>query len=158
MSTTQTPFEIAYEDEPTRMIRGIVERPDEAGEERLPWVLLMHGFKGFMDWGFFPLLSCGLASSGFQVVRFNQSGCGVGADGKDFSDLEAFAGDTYARQLEDTARVYELATSGELGAVHAQRAGLFGHSRGGRDGHRPRFRACLPGHRYLGGIGRCGPL
>lgn len=131
MSTTQTSFEIAYEDEPTRVIRGMVERPDEAGEGPLPWVLLMHGFKGFMDWGFFPLLSCGLASAGFQVVRFNQSGSGVGADGADFSDLEGFAKDTYGRQLEDTARVHELTVSGELGAVEAERAGLFGHSRGG---------------------------
>ncbi|MFT7680402.1 MAG: pimeloyl-ACP methyl ester carboxylesterase [Planctomycetota bacterium] len=131
MSTTQTPFEITYEDEPTRVIRGSVERPDEAGDEPLPWVLLMHGFKGFMDWGFFPLLSCGLATAGFQVVRFNQSGSGVGADGKDFSDLEAFAKDTYGRQLEDMARVSELVSAGELGAVDAERAGLFGHSRGG---------------------------
>lgn len=131
MSSTQTSFEIVYEDEPTRVIRGMVERPDEVGDGPLPWVLLMHGFKGFMNWGFFPLLSCGLASAGFQVVRFNQSGSGVGADGKDFSDLEAFAKDTYGRQLEDTARVYELAASGELGAVDAERAGLFGHSRGG---------------------------
>lgn len=131
MNVHSSRFEIEYEDEPGRAIRGVVERPADEIEQPLPWLLLIHGFKGFMDWGFFPLLSRGLASSGFCVVRCNLSGSGVGADGVDFSDLDAFAKDTYGRQLEDKARVYELVRSGELGAVDPDRCGFFGHSRGG---------------------------
>lgn len=131
MSILASKFAVSYEQEPSRVIRGVVERPEEAGDEALPWLLLIHGFKGFMDWGFFPLLSQGLASAGFQVVRCNMSGSGVGADGMDFSDLDAFAKDTYGRQLEDIRRVRDLTLSGELGAIEPERSGLFGHSRGG---------------------------
>ncbi len=131
MDVHSSRFEIEYEDEPGRAIRGVVERPAAELEEPLPWLLLVHGFKGFMDWGFIPLFSRGLASTGFCVVRCNLSGSGVGADGVDFSDLGAFAKDTYGRQLEDKARVYNAVRSGELGAVDPERCGFFGHSRGG---------------------------
>ena len=131
MTTVQSPFEIVYEEEPQRVIRGQVERSQEAGDANLPWVLLVHGFKGFMDWGFFPLLSRGLAEAGFQVVRCNLSGSGVGADLVDFSDLDSFTKDSYGRQLEDMQRVADLAASGDLGPVEQERCGYFGHSRGG---------------------------
>jgi uncharacterized protein len=131
MPTTLEPFEIVDEDEPTRVIRGVVERPVDRDQESLPWVIALHGFKGFMDWGFFPLLSRGLAKSGMACVRFNASGCGVGEDGVDFSDLESFEKDTYGRQLEDIERVRDLANAGGLGMLDPGRCGLFGHSRGG---------------------------
>jgi len=134
MTTTVEPFEIVDEDEPTRVIRGVVERPARRDEESLPWVLALHGFKGFKDWGFFPLLSRGLAESGMVCVRFNTSGSGVGADGVDFSDLAAFERDTYGRQLEDIERVRDLAIRGGLGALDRGRCGLLGHSRGGGAG------------------------
>jgi dipeptidyl aminopeptidase/acylaminoacyl peptidase len=131
MPTDCAPFEIAYDDEPTRVLRGVVERPAGAADEPLPWVLVLHGFKGFMDWGFFPLLSRGIAESGMVSVRFNTSGSGVGADFVDFSDLAAFEKDTYGRQLEDIERVRALVVSGALTTVDPGRAGLLGHSRGG---------------------------
>ena len=131
MTTTLEPFEIVDEHEPTRVIRGVVERPVDRDAESLPWVIALHGFKGFKDWGFFPLLSRGLAESGMVCVRFNASGCGVGEDGVDFSDLASFEKDTYGRQLEDIERVRTLANSGGLGALDRGRCGLLGHSRGG---------------------------
>ena len=126
----RTGFELGYEGEPARRVRGRVHRPRGVAGE-LPWVLVLHGFKGFYGWGFFPLLCDRLAAKGLAAVTFNTSGSGVGPDGESFSELEAFRRDTLSRQLEDVERVRALALSGELGALSATRRGLFGHSRGG---------------------------
>lgn len=122
-------FELTYDDEPSRSIRGRVHLPPAVGEA--PWVLVLHGFKGFYGWGFFPTLCDRLARRGLAAVAFNTSGSGVGADGETFDALEAFRRDTLSRQLEDIERVRALALSGELGPLSRTRRGLFGHSRGG---------------------------
>ena len=49
-----------------------------------PAVVVLHGFKGFKDWGMFPPLSQRLAQAGFTVVSPNLSGSGVD-DAGDFS-------------------------------------------------------------------------
>lgn len=110
--------------------------PSQAGESAtgMPWVLVLHGFKGFIDWGFFPLLARRLAENGLAVIAFNTSGAGIGPDFETFTELEAFAHGTISRQLEDAAAVAGLARSGGLGLpIHldSDRAGVFGHSRGG---------------------------
>lgn len=122
-------FELAYDDEPRRRVRGRVHRPATAGE--LPWVLVLHGFKGFLDWGFFPLLCDRLAERGVAAVAFNTSGSGVGSDGESFSELDAFRRDSLSRQIEDVERVRDHALRGELGTLSAGRRAVFGHSRGG---------------------------
>jgi len=124
-------FELTYLDEHRRAIRGVVSRPTGRRDDPAPAVLILHGFKGFMDWGFFPLLARGLAETGLTAVRFNTSGSGVGPDGVDFSDLSAFERDTFSRQLEDVKRVHEHLLSGALGGVDAHQIGIVGHSRGG---------------------------
>jgi dipeptidyl aminopeptidase/acylaminoacyl peptidase len=123
-------FRIDDDGEPGRVVRGRVTLPPEV-EGPLPWVLLVHGFKGFMDWGFFPELAARLARARIASVAFNSSGSGVGEDLASFSELDAFRRGTLTRQLEDVQRVRELARSGELGALDPARAGIFGHSRGG---------------------------
>ena len=131
MAVEEEQFELTFCDEPGRAVRGVIARSERARKAALPVVLILHGFKGFMDWGFFPLLAQGLAESGFAAVRFNASGSGVGADGVDFSDLSAFEQDTFSRQLEDVARVQEHCLSGALGSLDPSRMGMVGHSRGG---------------------------
>ena len=51
---------------------------------------MLHGFKGFTRWGFFPELSRRIAESGMVAVRFNMSGSGVGSDPESFSEPDAF--------------------------------------------------------------------
>jgi pimeloyl-ACP methyl ester carboxylesterase len=91
-------------------------------------VVLVHGFKGFARFAFFPRLADRLASAGLNAVTFNFSGSGVGEDMETFTDPDAFAENTYARELHDLGRV--LAESERRGWVGPQ-CGLFGHSRGG---------------------------
>ena len=122
-------FDLAYEEDPARVIRGRVTR--RASAEEVPSVLVLHGFKGFMDWGFFPLLARRLAEAGLGVVAFNASGSGIGPDLLNFTEEDAFAGDTLTRQLQDIERVRSHVASGNLEGVDTTRAGLFGHSRGG---------------------------
>ncbi len=125
---------LRYPDDPDRRIGVRVERWNEdhgttAESASKPVAVLVHGFKGFMDWGFFPYLSMRFAASGFVVVSMNTSGSGVGDDPLEMDDDEAFFRDTYSRQLEDIAAVRAFARG--LPGVDARREILFGHSRGG---------------------------
>ena len=127
--TIRTPFRIEDPREVGRVIRGRVERPAQGGP--FPHVLVLHGFKGFMDWGFGPLLQRRIAEAGLASVAFNCSGSGIGEDLLTFSEEEAFARDTYSRQLEDIARVREQVRAGAFEGVDPGPGGLLGHSRGG---------------------------
>lgn len=144
MPHAQVPFELSWHDEPERperVIRGRVVLPGPLGGSRpgsapasaggWPWVLVLHGFKGFMDWGFFPVLAHRLADAGLAAVLFNTSGSGIGPDLESFTEEEAFAEATLSKQLEDVARVREHVRSGAFEGLDPDRAGLFGHSRGG---------------------------
>lgn len=116
-----------------RTVRVRVERAradsSEERSSRSPFVVLVHGFKGFMDWGFFPALSTAFARAGFTAVSMNASGSGVGEDPLVMDDEEAFFRDTYTKQLEDIATVRTFAA--DLPGVDRDGELLFGHSRGG---------------------------
>jgi uncharacterized protein len=127
MTLTERAFRLTYDDEPSRIVRGCVTLPRE---HAAPVVLIVHGFMGFMEWGFFPLLARRIAESGLVAVRFDLSGSGVGEDGVDFSAPQNLEHDTPSRSLEDLARVRAFVEC-ELPNVDATRIGLVGHSRGG---------------------------
>lgn len=126
--TGPTPFTL---DPPTgRRLEGFVDLPDAPGER--PTVVVCHGFKGFMEWGFFPHLAELLAQRGFTAVRFNFSGGGIRPGEDRVSDPAAFRAATLSRDQEDLAAVLE-AVGREVvpGRVDRERLGVFGHSRGG---------------------------
>lgn len=129
IATTEERTWLESLDEPQRRVGVRIERAVRQGSTVRPVVILCHGFKGFMDWGFFPLLSTRLARAGFVVVSMNASGCGVGEDPLVMDDDEAFFHDTYTRQLEDIGWVRAFAR--ELDGVDGSREALLGHSRGG---------------------------
>ncbi len=107
-----------------RTIRGEVRAaPRAAGS-----VVLVHGFKGFARFAFLPYLADRLAAAGLTTVSYNNSGSGIGDDLETFTDLEAFAENSYTRELRDLQLV--LAESKRRRWIGAQ-CGLFGHSRGG---------------------------
>lgn len=95
-----------------------------------PAVVVLHGFKGFKDWGMFPPMAERLARAGFTAVTLNLSGSGVD-DAGEFSLPERFAHDTFTAELTDLGRVVDALTEGELGVRPPSSLGLLGHSRGG---------------------------
>ncbi len=110
---------------------GFLHTP--AGDSRGPAIVAAHGFKGFMEWGFFPYLADLLSDRGFVFVRFNFSGAGMRPGDELVTDLEAFRRNTFSRELGELRDVLDATASGRLapGRVDAARVGLFGHSRGG---------------------------
>lgn len=111
-------------------IDGVLHLPKKTGKR--PCVVVCHGFKGFMDWGFFPYLAELLADRGFAVVRFNFSGSGMQPGENEVSDPEAFRNSTYTNELRDLLAMLDH-VSGSLAPrrIDSDRIGLFGHSRGG---------------------------
>lgn len=112
-------------------LHGLADLPDAPGER--PAVVICHGFKGFMEVGFFPSLAALLAERGFVAVRFNLSGTGMRPGDERVTDLAAFRDNTYSRELADLTAVLDATAAGSIapGRVDRGRIGLFGHSRGG---------------------------
>ncbi|HEY5610854.1 MAG TPA: alpha/beta fold hydrolase [Thermoanaerobaculia bacterium] len=92
-------------------------------------VVMVHGFKGFKDWNFFPWLAEDLERNGYAVCRFDMSRSGIGEQSDWFEHLDLFADDTYTTQLADLRKVLELLDADER--LHDLPIVLFGHSRGG---------------------------
>ncbi|HXE57911.1 MAG TPA: alpha/beta fold hydrolase [Gemmatimonadales bacterium] len=99
-------------------------------DSRRPAVVVLHGFKGFKDWGMFPPFAERLARAGFVAVAYNASGSGVDESGE-FAWPDRFGRNTFGAELADLAQVLEALTAGELGVAPPSSIGLVGHSRGG---------------------------
>ena len=95
-----------------------------------PAVVLLHGYKGFRSWAFFPALAERLARAGFTAVAYSASGSGVDAAGE-FAFPDRFGRNTYSAELADLRTVLTALWEGELGTAAPTALGLFGHSRGG---------------------------
>lgn len=112
-------------------IRGDVYLPDAASP---PLVVVLHGFKGFKDWGFFPWLGRALADEGLAAACVNFSHCGVADDFNTFERLDLFEADTWSKRLYDVQQVLNAARHGLLtgkAQPNPARLGLLGHSMGG---------------------------
>ncbi|BDU72011.1 alpha/beta hydrolase family protein [Mesoterricola silvestris] len=89
--------------------------------------ILVHGFKGFMDWGCWPWVAERCAEAGVACLRFNFSHNGIGAEPQVFTELERFQANTFSREVAELRAVVRAA--GDLPGV--RRVSLLGHSRGG---------------------------
>jgi dienelactone hydrolase len=130
MSTT-TPFTLKTP--ANTILDGLVDLPDpQRHPGPRPAVVICHGFKGFMEWSFFPYLGTLLAERGIVAVRFNLSGSGMRPGEDRVGDPEAFRADTHSLEVGELLAVL-AATGTEIaaGQVDTGRIGLLGHSRGG---------------------------
>ena len=98
-----------------------------------PLIIICHGFKGFKNWAFFPVLAEYLAQSDYIAITFNFSRNGIGADLQNFTELEKFEKNSYSHEIEDLKCVIDAVVSGEIGKglIDPEKIGLIGHSRGG---------------------------
>jgi uncharacterized protein len=107
--------------------------PDTIAHEGV--LIMVHGFKGFMDWGHFPLVAQSFLEAGIPVVQFNFSHNGTHPDHPvDFVDLEAFGQNNYSRELYDLGKVLDAVEQLEQlkeAGVNTRSITLLGHSRGG---------------------------
>lgn len=117
-------------EQPHGTIRGDVRIPD--GPPPRTAVVVVHGFKGYKDWAFFPWVADRLAADGHAVVSFNMTGSGIGSDPHAFTELDAFAANTYSREVADLCEVVAAARNALLPRPPG-RLGILGHSRGGAD-------------------------
>lgn len=122
-------FELGKEN---RIIRGDVRF--KKTNQPSPVIFICHGFKGFKDWGFFPVLAEKLAEAGFVTVTFNFSMNGIGEDLKNFTELDKFSLNTFSREQEDLSFLIDKVLEGNFpfsDAINPEHIGLMGHSRGG---------------------------
>ena len=93
-------------------------------------VLLLHGFKGYKDYGFIPVLANELCAQGWAVHRFNFSTSGMTHAIETFAHPDHFEQDTWNRQVADVHRVLAAINGNELPGADLPTV-LIGHSRGG---------------------------
>ena len=100
-------------------------------KEATPLVIFVHGFKGFKDWGTHQLVGEYFARQGFNFLKFNFSHNGISAgSGDEFDNLEAFATNTFSKEIFDLNQVITFALSGEE-FTKPSNIHLIGHSLGG---------------------------
>jgi pimeloyl-ACP methyl ester carboxylesterase len=102
-----------------------------------PVLVFVHGFKGFKDWGHFPLIARFFAEQGFVFVKLDLSHNGIVVGGSgDLEDLDAFGRNNFSIELDDLGQLLDdLHTPGATPVPAAEmdlsRLFLVGHSRGG---------------------------
>lgn len=104
------------------------------GRTNYPVIIFLHGFKGFKDWGTFPLIARRFAEVGIAFVKMNFSHNGTLPEAPlDFVDLEAFGNNTFSAELKDLNALLETIFEREFLPSEANLAQLtlIGHSRGG---------------------------
>jgi alpha-beta hydrolase superfamily lysophospholipase len=104
----------------------------EADQKAKGIVVFSHGFKGFKDWGTFPLMAQHFAKQNLHCITFNFSHNGTTVEQPyNFADLEAFGNNNFSKELFDLNTAIEFAVK----HFHAQEVALpiflLGHSRGG---------------------------
>ncbi|MBS1537103.1 MAG: alpha/beta hydrolase [Bacteroidetes bacterium] len=102
-------------------------------ERKKPIVLVLHGFKGFKDWGFFPFVCHELAKHGAISIclNFSLNGYVVGSDKVEYPN--DFARNTISLEIEEVRLTVRKILDNSLAELSNWNGNIFllGHSRGG---------------------------
>jgi uncharacterized protein len=104
------------------------------GEKNLnqsPCIILVHGFKGFKDWGFCPYIGEYFSKRNFFVITFNFSHNGIGKNLTEFTELDKFAENTFSLEIFELTELIKAYKDNFFGESNNLPVGLLGHSRGG---------------------------
>jgi dipeptidyl aminopeptidase/acylaminoacyl peptidase len=132
MKIRERAFTIKVPDGDGLFVSGILDIPNL--NKSCPLAIIVPGFLGYIEWGFYPHLSGELLDKGFAVIRLNHSTGGIGNSGKPYSNLKALRDTTLRRDMDDIKLIIESLENGEIegaGNIDFQRIGLAGHSKGG---------------------------
>lgn len=102
--------------------------------QEVPIVLFLHGFKGFKDWGAWPLVGEIFAVKNYPLLKLNFSHNGTTPKyPEEFKDLEAFGNNNFKLELDDIDATIDFLTKkkAELPFSWNEEIYLIGHSRGG---------------------------
>ena len=95
-------------------------------------LVIVHGFKGYKDYGMFPYLAHRVAESGRTVVRPNLVHSGMTREVETFARPDLFERDTWNRQVHDLVSLVDAIRSGRVPQASPDAPiTLLGHSRGG---------------------------
>lgn len=108
----------------------IVGQTDAGDVEPRAVALVLHGYKGYKDYGMLPVLADRLARAGVLCHRFNFSCSGMTDDVATFRRPDLFERDTWNRQVADVRAVVDDVAEGRLPG-RGRPLHLVGHSRGG---------------------------
>lgn len=103
-------------------------------QQAVPIALFLHGFKGFKDWGAWPLVGEIFALKGYPLFKLNFSHNGTTPmHPTEFKDLEAFGNNNFKLELDDVDAALEFLNSkkDDLPFAWNGEVYLIGHSRGG---------------------------
>jgi pimeloyl-ACP methyl ester carboxylesterase len=124
-------------DLPGLTVRGKILLPEGPDPDLNGVVIIIPGFLGHTDWGFYPSLAKILAGRGYAVILFNHSTGGAGENGKPYSDLANLKNMTIERDLSDVVRIFKALKKNEMPGL-PDLSGLpvfpVGHSKGGAIG------------------------
>jgi uncharacterized protein len=105
------------------------------GSECAPVIVFVHGFKGFKDWGHWPLMGEEFARLGFAFVSFNFALGGTTPEvPNDHADPEAFGRNNFSHEQNDLGKLLDALSDGTLfpsAPINRSSFFLLGHSRGG---------------------------
>lgn len=105
-----------------------LEIPSKWNREML---IFVHGFMGFKDWGAWHLVQDYFVSKGYGFAKLNLShNGGTTENGIDFPDEEAFARNTYSKEIQDIV-LFQVHLTSLVNEPY--KTTLIGHSRGGGD-------------------------
>lgn len=102
--------------------------------EKLPVLVLAHGFRGAKDWSFWPEVSSRFAAAGFYTVRFDFSRIAAKGEASALDEQAVAAAHTVSQELSDLETVVRYVRDGRLplaSRADAERLAVLGHSRAG---------------------------
>jgi dienelactone hydrolase len=103
-------------------------------KQNVPILLILHGFKGFKNWGFFPYISEYFCKEGYATFTINFSLNGVLDSIGNFFDVERFANNTLSREFQEVNIVLDWLIEKGIASLQIpwnNQIYLLGHSRGG---------------------------
>ncbi|MEQ8850543.1 MAG: alpha/beta fold hydrolase [Phycisphaerales bacterium] len=119
----------AWEIEGSESLPLLGDTAAPAGDARA-CAVIVHGYKGYKDYGMFPAIAATLAGAGVVAHRFNLAHSGMTNETETFARPDLFERDTWTHQVEDIRAVVRAVRSGAI-AGGGLPMFLIGHSRGG---------------------------